>query len=415
MWASRIEIARAFIAARRRMGWTRAQLRAHQQAHLSLEDGPIETSREYELVFAKRNVLGLNLEAARREAARELAGRPPTVTGFSWGFSTGTLGTGNVFLTSDRERNAWVGTVLGKFLPWRMLAGCEVALVLKHNSRLYSDTGKTRRIGLHYFEASVAPTEWADRMCSLAPQVLVGPPSLLEELARSKEFEKRPFRPELLLAGAEPLFPQDRHFLESRYGVAPRVIYQAKEGFLAAGCRQGGIHLNEDLVYFERIEIGGGRFVPVISDFTRTSQTYRRFRLDDVLIEGGGGCRCGQGFANIAAVEGRANDVLMAGEGLVFPLAVNELVLQHLAPGERRPDYHITQARESEVAVGVEGGVSSDLVEALGRMLRPATVVCVPYEKPRPGEKRRRVRRWFDLHNDWLNRFSVSRKADLGR
>ena len=89
-------------------------------------------------------------------------------------------------------------------------------------------------------------------MCTLAPAVLVGPASLLEHVALSGAFARRPWRPQLLLAGAEPMFPQDRRLLQRAYGVPPRVIYQAKEGFLGTECAHGGIHLNEDLLHFER-------------------------------------------------------------------------------------------------------------------------------------------------------------------
>lgn len=52
------------------------------------------------------------------------------------------------------------------------------------------------------------------------------------------------------------MFPPDGLLLQSAYGVAPRVIYQAKEGFLGAECAYSGIHLNEYLLYFEQSTLG---------------------------------------------------------------------------------------------------------------------------------------------------------------
>jgi putative adenylate-forming enzyme len=412
--ASGIEIARAFVLARRRSGWSPEQLRAHQRKHLEIDGCPIETSIQFEDHFAERNALGLTIEQARSHAERELAGQPSAFPGFSWGLSTGTMGRAGLFLTSERERNTWLGTVLGKFLPLRMLAGSDVALVLKHNNRLYTEVRKTRGLRLHYFDAATPVAGWVSELCCLAPAVLIGPPCVLEQVALSQAFARLPVRPQLLLAGAEPLFPQDRAFLELAYGVAPRVIYQAKEGFLAAGCRKGGIHLNEDLIYFERLLLERSRFVPVITDFMRTSQRYRRFRLDDVLIADAVGCSCNQCFARVSAVEGRAQDVLLFENERIFPLEINELIQGRLAPSERPRDYRVTQVTPDRLTVAVEGGTPFEVAEALARLGRSVQVSVEDYQAPVPGEKRRRVRRLFDLHNDWLNRLTVSRNAPPG-
>lgn len=383
---STFEIARAFLNAR----WARVR-------KPRLDDCPIETAREFEANFAARNALGVTLEEARDEAARELSGGAPRYPGYSFGFSSGTLGAAGVFLTSEQERDRWVGAVLGKFLPLRMLAGASIALILKHNNRLYTDVHKTRRLRLHYFNAAAPVDEWACALRNAAPDILIGPPSVLEQLALRQRA-----RPSLLIAGAEPLFPQDAALLHDAYGVAPRVIYQAKEGFLAAGCAHGQVHLNEDLIHFERIEIGRGRFIPVITDFTRTSQRYRRFRLDDVLIAAKSPCACGSPLAGLEAIEGRANDVLLIEDRVITPFAVNEAL-------QRAENYVVTQTAPNQITLA--GNIP---VEALAALVHPARVTIAPHEPPRLGEKRRRVRRLFDPHNDWLSRFTVSRNVAPG-
>jgi putative adenylate-forming enzyme len=359
----------------------------------------IETAREFAERFAERNALGLSLAEARAEAERELAGGGPSYPGYSFGLSTGTLGKPGVFLTNQRERDAWVGAMLGKFLPLRMLLGADIALVLKHNNRLYSNVSKARGgLRLHYFSAAVPVAEWIDRLRALAPAVLIGPVSVLGQLG--------PLKPSLVLAVAEPMFPQDRAALRDQFGVEPLGIYQAKEGFLAAGCACGALHLNEDLIVFERVPLERGRFIPVITDVTRTSQTYRRFRMDDVLMESNN--RCQRPFTRIECVEGRANDVLLFGERIVFPLEVNAVMT---AEGR---DYRVTQSGPQDVRVAVEGGVSKQVLEALRELVPEAAVTVEPYERTPCGQKRRRVRRLFDPHNEWLTRFTASRKIRSG-
>ncbi len=378
------EIARAFVKAR----WPSVR-------KPRVDGAPIETAREIESHFAARNALGVTLDEAREEAARELAGAAPRYPGYSFGFSSGTLGAPGVFLTSEQERDRWVGAVLGKFLPLRMLAGASIALILKHNNRLYTDVHKTRRLRLHYFNAAAPVEEWSAALQKASPDVHNAPPTVFEHHAPR-------LKPSLVIAGAEPLFPQDAALLHDVYGVAPRVIYQAKEGFLAAGCAHGLVHLNEDLIHFERIEIGSGRFVPVITDFTRTSQRYHRFRLDDVLITAGARCACGSPLAGLTAIEGRANDVLLVEDRVITPFTVNDAV-------QRAENYAVTQTAPNQLTLA--GNLP---VEALAALVHPARVSVVPYEPPRLGEKRRRVRRLFDPHNEWLSRFTVSRNVAPG-
>jgi len=392
---SRLEIARAFARGR----WGRQAVNGY------VPDCPIETAQEFEDRFAERNALGLNLSDARAEAERELAGGTSSYPGYSFGLSSGTMGRSGVFITHEHERDAWVGTVLGKFLPLRMLLGADVALVLKHNSRLYTDVVKTRGVRLHYFNAAVPVEEWVAKLCALAPDVLVGPPSILEQIAASA---RGSLRPALLLAGAEPLFPQDRAFLTEAYGVAPRVIYQAKEGFLAAECSLGGVHLNEDIVRFEKLNLQGARFVPVISDFRRTSQIYRRFRMDDVLVASSDSCACGSPFARVDSVEGRANDVLLLGDRTVFPLEVNQVM------SKAGRDYRVSQVTGDRVSVACERGVPDDALSALQLLIPGASISAEGYLRPVCGEKRRRVQRLFDPHNDWLRHFTVSRNVASG-
>ena len=76
---------------------------------------------------------------------------------------------------------------------------------------------------------------------------------------------------------------QDRRLLMQ---VFPAVgeVYQATEGFLAASCAHGTLHLNEEFLHIEPQWIDEQRFTPLITDFTRSTQPIVRYRLDDVLV-----------------------------------------------------------------------------------------------------------------------------------
>lgn len=102
----------------------------------------------------------------------------------------------------------------------------------------------------------------------------------------------------------------DRRILEQ---VFPDIgeVYQATEGFLAASCSHGTLHLNEEFLYIEPQWIDEHRFTPLITDFTRSTQPIVRYRLDDVLVRKATPCPCGQATMAIERIEGRCDDQLL--------------------------------------------------------------------------------------------------------
>ena len=358
--------------------------------------------------FASFNALKLPLEEARRMAQRELESGAPVHADYSFGLSSGTTGAPGVFLTTQRERDRWLGTVLGKFLSPAQVWGLNAALLLKHNNRLYE---ASRRV--HYFDLSQSAAHWAPRLCDLQPNVVIGPPSVLLTLARSAAFQRRPVQPHTLLSAAEPLFPQDRQALTRAFGVAPRNLYQAKEGFLAAGCVEGKLHWNEDLMVLEGMRFKGrpDRVVPVISDFTRQSQTFRRYRIDDVLVISEL-CSCRTPLRKVTTVEGRLQDVLLrpGPEGVrpLFPLELNE----HLrAIGE----YTLHQRSFDEFVLASAAAPPPGLVERLREALGGhAQIGLEPLRANEPGKKRRRFQRHFDPENRLILEQLLEPAAPLG-
>lgn len=326
---------------------------------------PVVGPAEYERRFAEFNVLGVGLEEARRAGTRGE---------YSFGLSTGTTGEPGVFITNERERRDWAKAFVGKTIGWRNVLGMRAALLLRHDNALYAK----QRLRLRYFGLERPWEEWLRELETYAPTVLVGPPSALERMGGLVRL-----RPKFLLVGGEALAPGDAAELERLFGVKPQVVYQAKEGFLAVGNARGGLDWNEDLVALQRMYVRGdaSRFVPVITDLRRTTQRYERYRMDDVLrVEAG----------EIVEVEGRLQDVLYAGERLVFPAEVHQAVGHGRYELEQRGPEEFVLRGEVEVR-GVE--------ELLGARVEREEL------RARPAwEKRRRVRRSFDAESEWIVR-----------
>jgi putative adenylate-forming enzyme len=83
------------------------------------------------------------------------------------------------------------------------------------------------------------------------------------------------------------------------------------EGFLGCTCAHGTMHLNEDLIFFEKEFIDEERFYPIITDFSRSTQFIVRYRLNDILKIKKDGCPCGNASVAIECIEGRSDDVLL--------------------------------------------------------------------------------------------------------
>jgi putative adenylate-forming enzyme len=94
------------------------------------------------------------------------------------------------------------------------------------------------------------------------------------------------------------------------------------------------------------------RFIPIITDFTRTSQPIIRYRLNDILVERKEPCPCGSCFTALERIEGREDDVFVF-DGKnnekvnVFPDFIRRLVL---FIGEVS-DYRIVQEENGDITV----------------------------------------------------------------
>ncbi|NYI45668.1 putative adenylate-forming enzyme [Nocardioides aromaticivorans] len=366
-----------------------------------LGDLPVVDKRTVLADFAAFNRYGITLEQALAVAEAAERSRDFTATlpgGVTVGLSSGTTGTRGVFLVSEQESRLWAGILLGQMMApasLRVLARrpLRVALFLRANSNLY-ETLDSRRVAFSWHDLTV-PVE--DHLPDLpGTDVLVAPASVLRRIAASKPAGLRPIQ---VISVAETLDPEDEAVIRGSFGLPVEQIYQATEGLLAVSCPAGRLHLNEGHVHIEPEWIDHRRFHPVVTDFTRTTQLVVRHRLDDVLLAAPGPCPCGRPGRSIAAVLGRADDVLtLAGDGGAVPVWPDALRHAVALAGELG-DYRIEQhGDEWRVAVtGLPAGISrvGVEIERLAERLRARPPVVVPMGWPveAPDQKRRRIRR----------------------
>ncbi|MBK5436445.1 adenylate synthase [Pseudomonas sp. TH32] len=365
--------------------------------------------------FAGFNTRGLSLAqvlpvARRAEESRDFS---PTLGDLTVGLSSGTSGNQGVFLVSSLERQRWAGILLARTLPRHLLprllfpwrAPLRIAFFLRANSRLYT-TLASRRIDFAFHDLTLGLDAGLARLNTQQPDVLVAPATVLRGLAEAALAGRLSIRPSHILSVAEVLETADAEAAQAAFGVAPRQIYQASEGFLGYTCEQGTLHLNESHLHIEAdwLDAARTRFQPIITDFSRRTQLIVRYRLNDVLRVTQAPCACGRVERAIAAVEGRMDDILwlpdVSGVQLraLYPDVLRRALLMH---GECLREYEIHQ-QGLHWQINVQaGGDHADLCQALIQSihafcqqqgLQPPALSFGQWQPPPAFAKRRRLK-----------------------
>lgn len=437
----------AFIGARRRWGLRGEALRAFQQEqglatvraavqHLPYyrkryagtdlrrwQELPLMDKATLMSNFAGCNAAGIELEEAMRIALRAEAGRDfrPTVRGIAVGLSSGTSGHRGIFLASSREQALWAGAALARLLRG-VPRGLRVAFCLRSFSRLYQAV-ESPLLRLTYFDIAADPEILAAALDRYAPHILVAPASLLRLLAERRVRGALRIRPSRVIAVAEVLDPLDESLVADAFGVRVEQVYQCTEGFLAASCAHGSLHIQEDIVLIQEEALppepgepaGLRRIVPIVTDLWRRTQPIIRYRLNDILQMDDRPCPCGCAFRVIARVEGRCDDMLLLrrrpagqvdGWRQVFPDSVRTALLTAW-PSIR--SYHVVQDAADRWCVTLELAADEPFAPVADAVQRALAQRCVQLEcappridvvagHPTPrdarGKLRRVERRW---------------------
>ncbi|CCK10124.1 Adenylate-forming enzyme [Cronobacter sakazakii 680] len=325
----------------------------------------------------------------------------PTVGRYSVGLSSGTSGRRGIFAVSPQEQALWAGAMLAKMLPDGLFAGERVALFLRADNNLYQSVN-SRWLSLGFYDLFEPFDALLTRLEAESPSIIVAPAQVLRALALAVQAGALKIAPKKVISVAEVLDAQDSALLKS---IFPDVgeVYQATEGFLAATCSHGVLHLNEAFIHVEKEWLDARRFVPVITDFTRTTQPIVRYRLDDVLAVRDTPCACGDpslALAHIEGATGRSTPVAgrAGGERVIFgdlcnralarvlPFTADYRLIQHGA--ERltliveADDAQRAQAQAALMALFEQQGVACDV-------LRWTLLAQIP--QAAAGAKRRRI------------------------
>lgn len=403
----RTDILRSWWRTRRAMGmsparlarWRQRQWQALQPALAAtpalashagepLSAFPVTDVADMRADYGRWNSLGLSDAALRMMA--DAAERGEVSGAASAGWSTGSGGgTRGLFVASEDERADYIGQSLARLLlPSALLRRQRIALHLRAGGDLYSDVQRGRIAFAHVpLESSAEEAQRAIE--DLAPTVLIAPAHRL--LAFAQGGAKFPHLRHLF-HGSEPISGLERGLIADHFGMVPRGIWQATEGFLAADCSHGRLHLNDHAMEIELEPIPQTKaFRPIITDLRRRSQPVVRLRGDDLVeVDSHGPCPCGYAGRTILPIQGRVSDLWHFGDRSILPRKVVYAVETTLDAGPRWQ----AVAHADHAILRVAPDCQQDLAEKARAKLQSLAQVPVTLAfdlPPWPGPKRRKV------------------------
>jgi putative adenylate-forming enzyme len=270
------------------------------------------------------------------------------------GMSSGTSGHRGLFVISPAERARWAGAILGRVIPGGPLSRQRIALLLRANSPLF-ETLQCGQIAFRYVDILKPVANWMGELQSFNPTLIAAPPSILSLLAQAQRDGKCRLNPDRIFGIAEVLDDLQHQQIKSAWDAPLLQIYQATEGFLAASIDEKRMLMNEDLLVIEQEWIDKARnlFVPVITDFSRTTQPIVRYRLDDILEETDPGAW--HPYRAISKIHGRANDLLAFTtiRGTEEPVSSDLLVRAIISTDAPLKNYEVVQDRSGKLTFAV--------------------------------------------------------------
>ncbi|HOY17738.1 MAG TPA: adenylate synthase [Haliscomenobacter sp.] len=375
------------------------------QKEADLADFPLMNKAAFMANFGQINTLSIQREEAMQLALQAEFERDfsPELKGATVGLSTGTSGTRGLFLVSTTERAQWTAMVLRRVVPIKFFRRQKVAFFLRANSNLYSSV-QSASLEFRFFDIFQPIEKLLVALADFQPHILAAQPSILSAIAEGQVAGSVNIQPHLLISFAEVLNDADKQFIQKTFPVPLREVYQCTEGFLAVTCAHGTMHLNEDIAIFEKKYLDESRFIPIITDFTRSSQPIVRYELNDILVKKTEPCPCGSCFTALERIEGREDDILVFtgknGELIkVFPDLICRVIARS-TEGFRA--YRLRQVGALELQLELESddfqGVSTKISAALHVFLQEKgisdmTITCKQGIERSAGEKLRRVER----------------------
>jgi putative adenylate-forming enzyme len=230
------------------------------------------------------------------------------------GLSSGTSGNKGIYITPKALTKRLPGVFLArgglrlKQLPYRIL------FLLRVFSQGFDDIN-SKVVSLKYLSTMEGPQTIIDTINTDKRNIIMAPPSLLRQLLPYSQLISVPLKQ--IVCYAEVLHEEDKRQFEQAFQTKVIEIYQASEGQMASACKEGHLHINEDMVYVELYDKKGNIVSEpdvvgtkmIITNLVNKAQPLIRYEMNDLVVLDTK-CPCGSNFRRIKHVLGRHDDIL---------------------------------------------------------------------------------------------------------
>lgn len=249
------------------------------------------------------SLVQLRIEMERKGVMEYFNGR------YSIGLSSGTTGSRLLTVLSKEERDMYTCLLWARSGIPESVKAHRVLFSLRAYNPAFTEIS-VFGVKIVYVDYSHTIDDLIRLVNKKRLNILAGPPSLLLMIASQSERIDHPI--DAIVSYAEVLDENARDELQFSFRAPVVQIYQGAEGFIGTTCRDGHLHLNEDVLLVEAVEDPAiGPTKVLLTDLHRRTQPLIRYRLDDLLELGTTSCSCGSAFRTIKRIHGRADEVFV--------------------------------------------------------------------------------------------------------
>ena len=272
--------------------------------------------------------------------------------------SSGTSGNKGIVITSPSEERYLRAAFFARFSFPRTLR-LNIAFILRVTTPAFQIDKFGQKL-THISQLNPVD-EITKQLQELQPNVLSAPPSMLQILAKEINEKRLKISPPRVVSFAEILYPEVKEELEEVFGCKIHQIYQASEGPIAMSCRDGSLHINEDLIHVQTLNADGTTTNPgetcykmIVTDLHRRAQPIIQYELNDLIAISEQKCSCGSSFRVIEQIQGRTDDILWShridsGElQFIFPDYIRRAII---TSSEEIEEYQVIQKSFTKLLV----------------------------------------------------------------
>ncbi len=265
--------------------------------------------------FTKLNTKGLTKEECIKHCLDKEVTRDFSQyhRGFLVGMSTGTSGSRGIEFATKYEALLMQLLVFFRF-PFPKAKKIHLAFILRVFSPGFGHDG--RKIKVSYVNPLDTVSAIVKNLNTLNPNIISGPPSVLQVLAKEKLKGNLELDTLLLVSYGEVLDDDVKNEIEKIFESKVVEAYKSSESFIALPCKDGNLHINEDTVLVEVLDKENNPVKPgtpgyvVVTDFIKYGTPIIRYRLNDLITVSPVKCSCGSNFRVIETIHGRADDII---------------------------------------------------------------------------------------------------------